>query len=64
MGMAPQVPDVDKPVFSLTQALHFPLQALLQQTPSVQNPVRHWIPEAHRTPRFFLAAQVFGPRSQ
>jgi hypothetical protein len=63
-GMAPQVPEVDKPVFSLTQALHFPPQELLQQTPSAQNVLAHSTAKAHWLPRAFLAAQVINPLSQ
>jgi hypothetical protein len=35
------------------QASHWPSQALLQQTPSVQNPVVHWLPWVHAAPFAF-----------
>jgi hypothetical protein len=52
------------PVLVRTQASQVPLQALLQQTPSAQKPLVHWVLSLQAPPRSFLAVQVCVPRSQ
>ena len=41
--MAEQVPSTAAPVSAAVHDWHAPLQALLQQTPSTQRPLRHWL---------------------
>src|SRR5262245_55590937 len=40
------------------QARQRPLHATLQQTPSTQLPLEHWLPPAHAVPLVFFAAHV------
>jgi hypothetical protein len=45
--MGPQVPSAPLPFFTVVQATQVPLHALLQQTPSAQKPVVHWLFAVH-----------------
>jgi len=46
----PQVPSAASPVCVARHETQRPLQAVLQHTPSVQNPVVHWVPTVHLPP--------------
>jgi hypothetical protein len=48
--IAPQVPSAPLPFFVAVQAWQLPVQAVLQQTPSTQLPLRHWLPCEHAWP--------------
>jgi hypothetical protein len=48
--MGPQTPFAPLPFFAAVQASHTPLQAVLQQTPSVQRPDAHCESMAHGNP--------------
>src|SRR5439155_1507747 len=52
-----QVPLAEAPA-ATEHASHEPLQAALQQYPSTQLPLEHWLLAVHATPCAFLAAQV------
>jgi hypothetical protein len=40
----PQVPSVPAPLCAAVHAVHVPAHAVLQQTPSAQKPLVHWVP--------------------
>ena len=48
---------------STSQATQTPVQALLQQTPSTQDPELHWLPSAHGRPLASLSLPPGGSRS-
>ena len=52
------------PVCAATQLSHIPVQAELQQTPSLHVAERHVVPVAHGTPRPCLAVQMLVDPSQ
>jgi len=41
-----------------SHAWHWPAQAALQQTPSVQKPLAHWLAAPHASPGIFFATHV------
>src|SRR4051812_18047719 len=55
LGMFTQFP-IEPPRL---HALHAVSQALLQQTPSTQNPLVHWVPPVHVAPLACLFAHAF-----
>jgi hypothetical protein len=55
-GIDPHVP-FDPPVSAALHALHVPLHALLQQKPSTQLPLVHWLAPPHMLPLPSLATQ-------
>jgi hypothetical protein len=56
--IAPQVPSAPCPFLTAEQARQVPVQALLQQTPSTQLPLAHWLPAPHAPPFPFLVTQA------
>ncbi len=48
--MSPQTPSLPAPLAALLHAWHAPLQAMLQQKPSVQKPLEHWSVAVHAWP--------------
>jgi hypothetical protein len=55
--MGAQVPSV-APVLAAAQAAHFPVQAVLQQNPSAQEPLLHSLARVQAVPLVFLAAHM------
>jgi hypothetical protein len=56
--IAPQTPFAPFPFFAAEQAWHVPLQAVSQQTPSVQNPEAQSVPVTQAFPFAHRVAQV------
>jgi hypothetical protein len=64
LRMKPQVPSACAPVWLARQDEQSPLQRLLQQTPSTQNPLRHWVIPPQGSPLPFCAEHFFVAGSQ
>jgi hypothetical protein len=54
----PHEPSAPEPFLAAVHAMHVPVQAALQQTPSAQKPLRHWLAAVQATPLAAFGVQT------